>query len=252
MAALAAACLVAAAACASPLFEPARDGPLVYLVLGQTVAADGGSVQRAFLLESDSVLPRYRSAERFEVERISDGATFGWRDRDLRGGSPLRPSQTAVPVEKGNFQLVLPPGAGGPADVLRPGEYRLHIETGGVTVTGTATLPAPFALTLRDSAGRRVLAWPRVRGAASYQVEADSLAVDARAAAGDLFSALHRDTAVVLPRALPPGTVLRVDALDANVTRALEGGRLDRAAAGLEGAVGLFGGLSEASITLPG
>ena len=245
---------VAAAACGTGLFVPTGPDPLVYVVLNQTADVDGRTVQRAFLLDADSLHPPYRSAERFDLTRVSDGATFEWRDRGLEGTSPFAPGEQAVPVREGNFQLVSPVGEDGGIAALEPGRtYRLRIETRGRTVTGTATIPGPVHPTVRDSAGRRVLAWPSVPGAAGYTLlippEALDLDFEQLRRLREL-QGLTRDTSLVLPDFLPPGSSVVVRALDANLMRALEGEIFEEGSSGIGGGRGVFGAQSVATLTL--
>lgn len=252
-AALIAALSLVAVACGTGVFEPAGPDPLVYVVLNQTITVDGQTVQRAFLLDADSVLPPYRGASRFEITRTSDGSTFPWRDRGLEGQSPfVGANRRVAPLERGNFELVSPSESGGAIAALTPtATYRLRIETGGRTVTGSTTLPARFEATVRDSSGRRVLDWPPVAGAAGYRLSfpLDSIPVLRQAEAGELLD-VRTETEVPLPDFLPDGLEIHVRALDANLLRALEGEDVQRSGFGLQGGRGVFGAVSRDSVTL--
>lgn len=249
---LLAAAALTTAACGGDVFEPTGPEPLVYVVLNQTTIEEESPVQRAFLLDADSVLPPYRSADRFEMTRMSDGTTFEWRDRGFEGGSPFEPGGRTVPLAEGNFELVSGTGSGGGVAALVPGvTYTLRIETEGVAVEGSATIPKSFEAALEDSGGRRILSWPHVEGAAGYAliIPTEGLEVLQQIEVREL-GAVRRDTSVVLPDFLPEETEIHVRAMDENLTRGVEGELVGRGSSGIEGGRGVFGALSVATVTL--
>ncbi|HYW08515.1 MAG TPA: hypothetical protein VE913_16265, partial [Longimicrobium sp.] len=165
--------LACASACdAGEAVIRSSDEPLLYVVLNQRTPVVRTDPQRAFLLTAGSaVASSYRVATRFEMRRRSDGRAFAWRSTGRTGVAPG--DYAGAALHEGNYFLPDVGGAEGLGALdLRPGEtYDLEIETEGVPVRGSVTVPASFSLTFGGVDGRTV-SWPRVRGAGGYTVEA--------------------------------------------------------------------------------
>ncbi|HEX7051876.1 MAG TPA: hypothetical protein VF188_16840 [Longimicrobiales bacterium] len=237
---------LAAAACAGDtVVVPESDAPFLYLVLNRRSLSQYDSIfephQLALLLTLGSTLEPspYRTAERFEMRRASDGARFDWRiypDLILDPGTA-----SSVQLIYGNYHL---PDTSGPAglgaDSVLPGEtYTLEIDTEGVALRGEATVPAHFAVSVRVRDGQRIVEWPHVAGAAGYFVGAYPYSPE-----------LQTDTFYVIPADAPGGQPMLVTAVDANLYRYIADDELGRA--GIDAGFGVFGGVSVASTTVPG
>jgi hypothetical protein len=219
---------------------PNSEEPFLYLVLNQRMPSErtGRVGQFAFLFTSGSPAEpaRFRCAERFRMRRVSDGAEFGWRSIFCTGETGGYPG---VSFNDANYFLPDTATAQGlGAQSLRPGEaYEIQIETGGRVLRGRAGIPAPFTVSLTGHDGRRVLAWPRVAGAAGYQIKLpnDELVTQA-------------DTSYTLPSEASGGSRIEVRALDANLWEYANNPRVARA--GIDTGYGLFGAISTARLTL--
>jgi len=231
--------LLAGAACEGAPLVPESRRPFLYLVLNHTVKLEERTVQPAFLLtvvRADSIV--YSGADRFEMRRLSDGATFGWT-----------PQQAPGPVDIGDFGLISArlseanwlladsvTEAGLGRTSLAPGDtYELVIETGGEVIRGRATIPDSFGVSVirRDSA--RVAVWPSVDGAAGYAVDAPG--------AGDTLP-LYRSPTDTTYELAPSDTSVSVRAVGPNVYSYDTGPEVGRA--GIEGGLGVFGAVQEA------
>lgn len=231
------------AACASeePLV-PASDAPFLYLVLNERVPADYDSLhgrRLAPLLTVASPLEPmpYRTAQRFEMRRASDGRRFDWR---AYAGLVENPgTEESIDVGYGNYHRPDSATAAGlGAADLRPGEtYALETETEGVVIRGAATIPAEFAATVEVRDGRRIVTWPRVPGAGGYLVGACPYPLEPQ-----------RDAVYAVPRDAAAGPPF-ITAVDANLYRF----RTDEDAgrAGIDAGYGVFGAISVASVELP-
>src|SRR5690606_18014442 len=104
--------------------------------------------------------PRYRSAERFEMWRASDGAAFDWRVYPNLVDEPG--TSDAVDLMMANWYLPEESSGDGLAyRDLEPGEtYELEIETEGVVLRGRATMPESFTVTVLVRDGHRIAVWP--------------------------------------------------------------------------------------------
>lgn len=237
--------VVAGMACAGDtVVVPESDAPFFYLVLNfrtiSTYAGLDGPHQLALLLTTGPVLEPspYRTAERFDMRRVSDGARFDWREYADLIAEPG--TSSSVHLLEANYHL---PDASGPyglgADSIRPGEtYTIEIETEGVTLRGEATVPEDFTVSVVVRDGRRVAEWPRVKGAAGYFV-----------GAGTEFAEPQTDTFYVIRDDIRAGEKVRVTALDANLFRYSSDDELDRA--GIDAGFGVFGAVSSATATVP-
>lgn len=169
-----------------------------------------------------------RPADRFDMRRSSDARSFIWR--------PVESQQLFFPFVSGNYALDDSSSSLGlgRAD-MRPGDrYELTIETQGVLVVGTVTLPdRPTPRLLRGQA-RDTIVWSPVQGAAAYRTP-DGLVVS--------------DTIWTGPRA--SDTVrYTVTALDPQLASYLQSPTL--AQSGISGALGLFGAEASATVAVSG
>ena len=217
---------------------PARPDPFLYLVLNQRAGGpDPALDQRALLLTVGSpAVSDYRVAERFEMHRARDRVMFAWRDLGRRGQAPVDAANAAL--LNGNYGLpdAATDGGLGALDI-RPGErYDLTVETGGVTIRGSVTVPAAFTLTLERRGTDRVLTWPHVDGADSYSVEIG----------GVTAAKVQTDTAFTLAPVPAAGAEASVKALDANLSRYVADKRAARA--GIDAGYGVFGAISVATL----
>lgn len=119
-----------------------------YLVLNERTfdaAFDGSVGQHALLVTVESVLeaPVYRPAQRFEMKAASEGALFDWRQ--FESSRPVG-SFPALPINAWNFFLPdsLEAGQLGAGDLEPRTSYVLLVETEGVTIEGSATIPDTF------------------------------------------------------------------------------------------------------------
>ncbi|MDP9347857.1 MAG: hypothetical protein M3P24_01725 [Gemmatimonadota bacterium] len=219
---------------------PKSEEPFLYLVLNQRTPNEHMNLvgQFAFLLTSGSPAepPRFRCAERFRMRRASDGAEFGWRGIQCSGETGGYPG---VSFNDANYFLPDTATAQGlGAQSLRPGEaYEIQIETGGRVLRGRAGIPAPFTVSLGERDGRRVLAWPKVAGAAGYQIKLP-----------DDELVTQPDTSYTLPSEASRGSRIEVRALDANLWEYANNARVARA--GIDTGYGLFGAITTARLTL--
>lgn len=237
------------AGCGGITDPPVGDTPFVYLLLSPTpvsnlsVVADSTPWALVATLETP-VVARYREVTSFRVERVRDGADFVWLPRVVAGQFPG--GFDGVLVAGGanaNVTLAASGDSGGLGWRALTGadEYTLHVVAGGSgAISGRATIPEQPLLQLTESGSAHIVRWPRARGAAGYYVAPSDAA----------YGRFTTDTAFVWCESPygPPDAprYLRVVALDANAFRYL--GDTTTAQAGLEGAVGLFGGANETRI----
>ncbi len=222
---------------ADPVTVPDSDEPFLYLVLNYRTPdrnmIDNRSAQHAVLLTTGSPAEpvRFRAAERFELRAAGDPALFGWTPLPARGEQGSYPSAS---LDRPNWLLpdIAPPGTRGARDI-RPGvQYMLTVATGGRTLRGETVVPDSFAIRTSAEGDRRIAVWPRVRGAAAYQVE---FANDP--------PRVQSDTTFSFPASAPPGS-LTVYAMDPNVYRFTVERRSERE--GIDTGFGVFGAVSAA------
>lgn len=242
---------VLASACAGdPIVVADNPEPFLYLVLNERsldrAASNGGRAgQHALLLTTGAATesPKYRSAERFEMWRVSDGAPFAWRSN--RVDYPEVGSYPGVRLDAWNFYLPDTAtaeglGVGG----FRPGEsYELRVTTHGVTISGRASIPDAFTASVVQQGERRLVVWPRVRGAAGYRIEFRA----ENRSEGDELS-VRADTAYAIPAAVRGGGTVRIEALDPNLYWYITEGQTARA--GIDNGFGVFGAVSIAVVRL--
>lgn len=228
---------VGTAACGSgeEVVFPEDEQPFLYLVLNQTgVAAE--PVQTAFLLtlvSADSTV--YRSAERFEMRRLRDGAPFDWRNESVFGSIEFDQGSDLQLIE-GNYLLSDTATARGLGfENLEPGAtYELVVETDGRVIRGRATIPDTFDITILDIGEEEATAaWPDVAGAAGYSVTAAGDDVTEPVFQTDTTFDLRPGTVSVTVRAVGPQAFRYVTDEDVR-------------SAGIQGALGVFGAVQAA------
>ena len=246
--ALAFACFVVTACDANPLAVPTSDVPLVYAILAIDSMLPGDSVVSALVATAGTpTVATYRSVERFTMSRVRDGASFAWRvDPPTSERIQIAPLSSAVPV-RGNVVLArISSNSGLGRDSLQGGEsYSFNVQTQGVTLTGTVTIPIRPQPTRILRGGQEVIVWPRTAGAGRYLIIAET----ERAPSFTL-----RDTEYVLKRdrsanEVPANPRLILTAIDSNLTRFLTDQK--SRAAGVVGGYGVFGAMSTGQIPLP-
>src|SRR5690606_35599690 len=106
--------------------------------------------------------------------------------------------------------------------------YEVAIESGGVRIEGSATVPGPFQIVIQSDATGRYAIWQRSAGAAGYLVSESGNQ-----------QPLQTDTTY---RLTDPAGAVTVTALDANAYQSMLDSQLERA--GITGAYGVFGGMT--------
>jgi hypothetical protein len=196
--------------------------------------------QYAVLLTTGSpLLAECRSAERFEMRRVRDGAPFAWMPyancRRVTAGEGVGAWDTA-----NFFLLETAPGDSLGASDLEPGEwYEIEIETQGRLIRGRTIIPAEFSLTVEVRDGRRYLTWPRVTGAAGYKVTF----ID-RDGSEDW---IQTDTLHAIPAGARQAVVTAFDANLFEYARDDQSGR-----AGIDAGFGVFGAMKTEEISVRG
>lgn len=239
-------------ACGSIVDAPARDTPFLYLLLSPSPVTSREIVADStpWALVASTITPidaRYRSVERFRLRRESDGASYVWRARQLTGKLG---TYFGVVIDGGTQANVILTAAGdsgafGWRSLIEGGTYALDVMSEGVGITGTTTIPARPALEVTEEGTAHIVRWPRAYGAAGYHVRASDDFGPVRISADTAFVWCEHVTPGV-----PPPRRLRVVALDTNAFRYF--GDSTVSAAGVTGALGLFGGANEARLELPG
>ncbi|HEY8469722.1 MAG TPA: hypothetical protein VIL18_08770 [Longimicrobiales bacterium] len=226
---------------ADDIVVPESDEPFLFLVLNWRTLSNYDLEtfsQHALLITAGSPdeSPRYRSAQRFEMRRASDGALFDWRAH-TRLYPEASGSIDFIELNWANYYLPQESSGNGLAyRDLEPGEtYELEIETEGVVLRGRATIPESFTVSILVQDGRRIAVWPRVRGAGGYIVGVEG--------------ELQPDTTYVIPADVPAGALLQVRALDENLYRYLADDRVGRS--GIDRGYGVFGAVVFAETTVP-
>lgn len=238
--ALAAAIAVTGCASDTPLVVR-TDQPMFYLVLTADSLYDYEPGIRAILANTATpVNVEYRSAQEFLMRRESDDAVFDWREDVLPGDS--------LGAAFGNYVLAESASTRGLGRRdLEPGDtYSVDVVLDGATITGGVTIPErPRPVLIVRDDGRRMVVWPRVPAAGLYLLNAESDFVEGYATT-DTFYVL-RDEFPFAPGS--PPRPFTVTALDTNLARYRSDTTLR--SSGIEGAYGLLGAKSRATIDIP-
>lgn len=221
--------------------------PFLYVVISPTPIPRGGSppsdsaVYALLLTTGSSVRSEPRTAESFVMRRAGDGAVFPWSSTSVPSESLTAGHRGIAFYQGGNYVMAERSSAttAGRVDLKALDTLLLEISTLGVSIRGRTIVPEAPMLTLSDDGGRKVVWWPRARGAAGYMVGAG-------------FSYVSTDTVVdVTPLPgfeLDSAASLTIAALDTNVFLFVTDSA--RASAGLSGAFGLFGAVNSSTIKL--
>lgn len=218
---------------------PNSEEPFLNLVLNQRTVSErvGRSGQFAFLLTSGSPAEpaRFRCAEHFTMRPTGTTAQFRWRALACSGEVGGYP---AVSFNDANHYLPDPTTAEGlGAEAIQPGgAYELLIETGGRTIRGSVRVPVSFSASASEHNGRRMAVWPRVVGAAGYQIRLP-----------DERLVTQTDTSFTVPDEVLRGEQIEIRALDPNLWRYVTEDQLHRS--GIDGGFGVFGAISTARLT---
>lgn len=224
--------------------SPTSEEPFLYVVLA-TEPFQGSlsdSVNRALLLTTGTpIMSPYRTAQSFEMRRVTDDALFAWRHEAMsRGAPPI--GFREVSMSQGNYVLAEAGSAAGLGRRdLRPGEsYSLLIVTDGRTVSGRVTIPESPRPALLTTGGTRRVSWPRVNAAGGYRIETNTERFGPTVGiTPDTSVELHFDGM----RPLAPE--IRVTAMDSNLYRYITDPTLARA--GISGAFGVLGAVGPAA-----
>lgn len=222
-------------------FTVHAEEPMLVLILSPDSQSAITSQLRALLTTTGTPFEvEFRSAERFEMRRASDGAVFDWQETAVPAGQ-FTPSA-------GNFVLAESASTRGLGRVdLRAGErYTLDVLTVGRSIVGETSIPMrPRPQLVERSDGTRMVEWPRDARVGGYAVFAETDDGPERVTK-DTFYVLREDVRRGL---LPPSPKVRITAMDPNWYRYLS----DSTArvAGIEGARGVFGAKSTAEIDVP-
>ena len=221
--------------------------PAVYMILSlpDSLDATTDSALYALLVTATSPLEaEYRGADRIGLMRVSDGASYAWRQLPRSGAVPLGRGGVALP-DDGNLALLWTSSSdGGGRESLMLGEtYQLHVESNGRLITGSASMPGPVAVSIL--AGDGTVYWNRAPHGVAYFVIVDT---------DDPGAIVTTDTSYTLlfNRPLsqrPSPELVRVIAMDANLTRYFTDTSVTRS--GVQGAFGVFGALSRAAVPIP-
>lgn len=227
---LACAAIMAACESADPTV-PDLDDPFLYLILAPGLSLVGEPTHEEFAVLLTVGTPfesPCRTAESFEMRRASDGTRFDWRPSDACLG--VRDGESLNVYGNAAFWLPEQGGAGslGGVDVTEGESYELAIESGGVRIEGSATVPGPFQVDIQSDATGRFAVWQRSAGAAGYLVSESGNQ-----------QPLQTDTTY---RLTDPAGVVTVTALDVNAYQYMLDDQLERA--GITGAYGVFGGMT--------
>lgn len=243
-------CVAVMAAACTGITDNPRERPFVYLLLAATpvtsrATAPDSAPWAAVLTTRTPVDARYRDVEAFRLRRVRDGAVFIWRRRDVDEAAIGRIGFFVDGGSNANVTLTAAGDSGGLGwrALTEDDRYDLEIRSGGLTISGSAAIPPRPRLQLVERGTAHIVYWPRTPAAAAFYVDADN---DRR------IGTFTTDTAFVWCEVpvLGGSRRLRVVALDENALRYLRDSTT--AQAGLDGALGLFGGASEARLTLTG
>jgi hypothetical protein len=235
---------------------PSSDEPFLYLVLGDPPLNPAGqpdTVLYALLATTGTPIDsRPRAATRFEMRESVSGARYDWRpttpihslqygDEDL--GRFMNVANYVLPWTSG-------PSGLGTMDLAFGETYTLDIETEGVRVQGSTTLPARFGIAISTVNGERIASWPHVTGAAGYFVRVwqPGGIIGVRSTGGATV-----DTLFPIPAMFESGDSLSVEAWDANFVAAREdqaaGKRRGRS--GIDRGYGVFAAVTRSTRVLP-
>lgn len=254
-------CFVAIAGCNSDITIPlpTSDEPLLYLVLGdppinQSLGTPDTLLYALLATTGTPIDSRPRTATRFEMRESSSGALYDWRPTEPPDSLGFGYDNMGSIAPVANY--VLPWSSGpsglGTVDLAYGATYTLDIETEGIPIHGSTTLPARFDISIGTVNGERIASWPHVNGAARYFVSVRE--------PGGIFGIGFRsvgretvDTLFAIPTEFVSGDSVIVFAWDANYVAAREdqaaGKRLGRV--GIDRGFGVFAAVTRSTTVLP-
>lgn len=239
--AAAAGALVLGACAGDPVQVPDDEAPFLYMVLGHRTVSDNrygepaGQHGLLMTLPAPTEPALLRRAQRVEMRRASDGAAFGWDTLHFTHadwgypGNSLRIANLHLPDSTADTSL-------GAADLETGEVYDLVVETEGVTIRGTVTMPGQIETRLEPDG---VLAWSEVEGAVGYRVVVASL----MELTTDTVFRLTEDE---LEQPWAPRPYARVQALERNAWNYFSDPELGRS--GIDKGFGVFGALTESRV----
>ena len=238
--------LLAATACDKPvsLLGNTKE-PSLYLVLSADPEGADSSLYGLLGNTTDSAQLRYRSVEKIELRRRSDGALYGWLVLPRNGVVPLvvtGGSLTAV----ANIKLPWNSNAGGlgRSGLTKGDTYDLTIQSEGKEIVGVATLPPALTVAIRQVGGSREVVWNLLEPRYRYNIRVPIDTSDDGFRAETTYT-IKADA----PKALwPPNPRVVVTALDLGYVKYLTDSTV--VAAGLSGAIGVFSGVSVTAVPL--
>lgn len=249
VAALAVLLSVAACANADDLLGYSSDAAL-YLVLTRQVSTSedsrDSSLYALLVTTGSPVASEYRNAESFQLTRASDGAVYGWRAIG-RSGTLRNVTGGVLLTEQANFELPWNSSSLGlgRVDLAEGASYELMIVSGDRTINGSTFLPETPNLELRREQAGTSVHWSRSTGAAAYFVIVDTDSPGAIVTLDTSYSLLFNRP----EETRPAPAKIRIIAMDSNLYRYVTDTTITRA--GLEGALGVFGGASSNEAILP-
>lgn len=219
-----------------PVRVPDEEAPFLYMVLGNRtvnhlrLGESAGQHGLLMTLPAPTEPALLRRAQRVEMRRARDGATFAWDTLHFPyadwgyPGHHLRISNLHLPDTTPDARLG--------AEKLAAGEtYALLLETEGVTIRGSVTMPAQIEARLTSEGA---LGWSHVPGAVGYRVLAGTL------------MELTTDTVFRLTDSELDANSARVQALEGNAWDYFSDDGLGRA--GIDTGSGVFGALTESRV----
>jgi hypothetical protein len=242
---LVAATFLSATSCSAP-DSPILAGrtPVIYMILsGDPSPATLDSSLYAVVTQSSPV-SQYLNADLVELTRRSSPSVFAWQP--VAQSSPfVLGINGRVVSDVGNLRLSWRDSAGMMGrQSLVPGDYDLTVSVAGLTIHGFARVPQHPLVTTRDSAGKVAeVQWTRVPGAA-YFLYADSDAPSFQITRDTFYRVRWNQNAIRIPDK-PMFDLVVVDTSFERYFRDTSSVTI-----GLDGAHGVFAGISEVLVPL--
>jgi hypothetical protein len=247
--------------CSSDLVVPvpSSNDPLLYLVLGDPAITPSGqpdTVLYALLATTGTPIESPpRSAIRFEIREAGSGAIYDWRPKQPVHSLGFGDEELGRISEVANYFLPWSSSAAGrgASDQIYGATYTLDIDTEGVHIHGSTTLPERFAITIETVGDERRIIWPRVKGAAGYLVLVRQPAEPGQFFGLRTFGGTTVDTTVAVPTQFMSGDSVIVEARDANYITAIQDQNAGtrRGRVGIDAGYGVFAAVTRAKTVLP-
>jgi hypothetical protein len=227
----------------------ASDEPALTLVLTrgptpQAGAAPDSTLHALVVTIGSPFTGYYRTTQRFDMTRRSDGRRFDWVTSDTTGPVDLARGY-AIPRAAWNAHLAWEGTGGllGRSDLADGETYDLVIESEGRLITGSVTVPAAPVASVVSNGPERLVTWPVVPGAVSYVVDAANTFFGRITTEGALLLVLQ-DTALG-----PQPSWLRIRSQERNIADYTFDRELR--SSGIVGAYGVFGAIGLDSVAIP-